>query len=161
MADDHPQTVFVAENTQVADAVLQLLERKGIAAEAFVPPMEAASEPLTGASEMVWRRNEIEIRVKDAADVTAAKELLNSAMAAATFKAIRDKRANRSGTVTAVCEECGKSSEWPAAMMGTTETCPHCTAYMDIPDPDENWDGVDFGEAEGEGEVEEGEESEK
>jgi hypothetical protein len=28
--------------------------------------------------------------------------------------------------------------------MGTTETCPHCSHYMDIPDPDEDWSGVDF-----------------
>jgi hypothetical protein len=34
--------------------------------------------------------------------------------------------------------------------MGTTETCPHCTGYMDIPDPDDDWSGVDFGDPEGE-----------
>src|SRR5207248_1288968 len=54
------------------------------------------------------------------------------------------KRAERTGAVTAICEECGKSSEWPASLMGTTETCPHCASYMDVPDPDDNWDDVDF-----------------
>jgi hypothetical protein len=34
--------------------------------------------------------------------------------------------------------------------MGTTEVCPHCTAYLDVPDPDEDWSGVDFGQAEDE-----------
>jgi hypothetical protein len=29
--------------------------------------------------------------------------------------------------------------------MGTTETCPKCGAYMDVPDPDDDWSGVDFG----------------
>jgi hypothetical protein len=29
--------------------------------------------------------------------------------------------------------------------MGTTENCPHCTQYMDIPDPDDDWGDVDFG----------------
>ena len=58
------------------------------------------------------------------------------------------KRASRTGTVTAVCEDCGKESEWPATAMGTTQTCPHCHCYMDVPDPDENWDDVDFGSEE-------------
>ena len=30
--------------------------------------------------------------------------------------------------------------------MGTTEVCPHCAGYMDIPDPDDDWSDVDFGE---------------
>jgi hypothetical protein len=34
--------------------------------------------------------------------------------------------------------------------MGTTEVCRHCGGYMDIPDPDEDWSDVDFGEPEGE-----------
>jgi hypothetical protein len=50
--------------------------------------------------------------------------------------------------VTATCEDCGKSSEWPAAVMGTTEVCPHCGGYMDIPDPDDDFSGMDFGEDE-------------
>ena len=32
--------------------------------------------------------------------------------------------------------------------MGTTEICPHCNGYMDIPDPDEDWSDVDFGSEE-------------
>ena len=61
---------------------------------------------------------------------------------------IREKRASRTGTTTAICEDCGKSSDWPASAMGTTELCPHCQHYMDIPDPDEDWGGVDFGKDE-------------
>ena len=59
-------------------------------------------------------------------------------------------RSTRTGTVEAVCEECGKSSQWPASQMGTTQDCPHCHNYMDVPDPEENWDEVDFEEGEGE-----------
>ena len=51
----------------------------------------------------------------------------------------------RTGTVTVACEDCGKSSDWPATAMGTTEVCPHCAGYMDVPDPDEDWSDVDFG----------------
>jgi hypothetical protein len=156
MADEHPLTVFAAENAQVADAVIRLLAGAGIAAEVYSPPPQTESSPLTGT--VMSTPDELEIRVTNPAQLTQAKELMVSAVATAALRAIREKRASRTGTVTAVCEDCGKSSEWPAAAMGTTETCPHCTGYMDIPDPDENWDDMDFGEAEeedGEGTEEE------
>ncbi len=144
MAEEHELTVFVAENSRVADAVIQLLAGVGIAAEAVAPPPKTDSQPITGVTDMVTP-DEFEIRVTDPAKAAAAKELLDSALATATVRDVREKRANRTGTVSAVCEECGRSSEWPAAEMGTTENCPHCGAYMDIPDPDDDWSGVDFG----------------
>jgi hypothetical protein len=147
MAEGNPLTVFVAENSDLADAVLKLLGSAGIEAEAASPPPKAESEPITGITELVTS-DEIEIRVTNLKQVEAAKELLTSAVNAAALREVRDKRANRTGTVSAVCEDCGKSSEWPASDMGTTENCPHCGAFMDIPDPDDNWDGVDFGEDE-------------
>lgn len=148
MAEEHPLTVFVAENGEVADAVIKLLEAKGIAVDPYVPPIEAPTAPLMGVSEVVWKRNEIEIRVQDVARAAEARELLETAIAGAAVRAVREKRANRAGTVTAVCEDCGKSSEWPAEVMGTTEICPQCQGYMDIPDPDDDWSGVDFGQSE-------------
>lgn len=144
MADDNPQTVFTAENEAVAEVVLKLLATEGIVAETFSPPPRTESEPITGMSEMVTP-DAIEVRVTDPAQAEKAKELLASAMSAAALRAVRERRANRTGTVSAVCEDCGKASDWPAWAMGTTETCPHCGAYMDVPDPDENWDDVDFG----------------
>jgi hypothetical protein len=96
---------------------------------------------------------EFEIRVTDPAKISEARELLSTAESAAAVRAIREKRLQRTGTVTAVCEECGKSSEWPADTMGTTDTCPNCGAYMDIPDPDDDWSGVDFGQDEEESET--------
>ncbi len=145
MADD-PRTVFVAESTQVADAVLGLLSSKGITAEVISTPMHTESMPITGMSDAVVP-NELQIRVIEESKIAEAKELLDSAVAASAVKSVRDRRANRTGTMTAECEECGKTSEWPATAMGTTENCPHCGAYMDIPDPDENWDDMDFGDS--------------
>jgi hypothetical protein len=153
MADEHPLTVFAAENAQVAEAVIKLLAGSGIAAEVYSPPPQTESSPLTGTT--MSTPDELEIRVTNPTQLKEAKELMDSAVASAALRAIREKRANRTGTVTAVCEDCGKSSEWPASAMGTTETCPHCGSYMDIPDPDENWGDMDFGqteEDEGEGE---------
>jgi hypothetical protein len=151
MAEENPLTVFVAESQQVADAVVGLLAASDIPAEVHVPPIDTTSEPLTGASEVVFRNTEFEVRVANEAKLGDAKELIASAVGAAAVRAVRDKRAARSGTVEATCEDCGKTSTWPAAAMGTTEVCPHCGGYMDIPDPDEDWSDVDFGESEEEG----------
>ena len=71
----------------------------------------------------------------------ARQALIGQAEEVAAVRKAKEKRSARTGTVTAVCDECGKSSEWPAAAMGTTENCPHCSQYMDIPDPDDDWEG--------------------
>lgn len=152
MPDPNPDTVFVAENLQVAEAVVQFLASNEIPAEVFTSATQTTSEPITGLSE-VTGGEQFEVRVTDPARLKAAQELISSAESGAIVQSIREKRLQRNGTVTATCEECGKSSEWPAASMGTTETCPFCSAYMDIPDPDDDWSGVDFGKPEDEGET--------
>lgn len=152
MAQPNPETVFLAENIKLAEAVIQLLASNGIAAEAFASTAQTESEPITGMSE-VAPIEQLEIRVSDPTKAAAARDLLSTAENAAAVRAIREKRMQRTGTVTAVCEECGKSSEWPADTMGTTDTCPHCEAYLDIPDPDDDWSGVDFGQPEDENET--------
>lgn len=145
-----PQTVFVAESAAVAEAVVQLLAGSGIVAEIIAPAVHAEAQPITGLTELV-PTGQFEVRVNDPAAAATARELLDSALAAAALQAARRKRAQRSGTISAVCEECGRSSDWPASAMGTTENCPHCAAYMDIPDPEEDWSGVDFGQPEDDG----------
>ncbi len=149
MPDHDPRTVFVAENAQVAEAVIQLLAANGITAEIEQPPPPETSA-LTGFSDPP--PEEFPVFVTTPGKVDEAKELLTTAVNASLIRAVREKRANRTGTVTATCEDCGKSSEWPATAMGTTESCPHCGNYMDIPDPDEDWSQVDFGAPEGDAE---------
>jgi hypothetical protein len=148
---DNPNTVFVADDHKLADAVIQLLAGKGIEAEAVSQPGHAESDPLTGATSGVTPE-EFEIRVTDPKQADDAKKLLTDTVAEEMKRVIREKRASRTGTVTATCEDCGKPSDWPATAMGTTELCPHCQGYMDIPDPDEDWSGVDFGTDEDENE---------
>ena len=149
MADRDPRTVFVADSAPLADAVIQLLAANGIPAEVEPVAPQAAVDPLTGMSHES-PAGEFPILVTAPKKVEEARELLALAVNKAALNAVREKRAARTGTVTATCEDCGKSSEWPAAAMGTTETCPHCSGYMDIPDPDEDWSGVDFGAPEDE-----------
>ncbi len=146
-AETDPRWVYTTENHKVADTVIEWLAAEGIAAELIVPKPSVTSDPLTGLTEGPAEQ-ELEVRVIDVAKVEDARKLLSDAERTARLRAIRDQRAKRTGTVTAVCEDCGKPSEWPASAMGTTETCPHCTGYMDIPDPDDDWTGVDFGNPE-------------
>jgi hypothetical protein len=157
-AEADPRTVLSTDSPKVADTVIEWLAAEGIAAELIVPRPSVSSDPLTGLTEGPAEA-ELEVRVIDMAKVEDARKLLSDAQRTARLHAIRDERAKRTGTVTAICEECGKPSEWPATAMGTTETCPHCTAYMDIPDPEDDWSEVDFGEPE-EAESEESDESE-
>lgn len=138
-----PRTVFVADNRRVADVVIELLATNGIAAE-HGPTGPHSAPGLFGTTETV-PADEFPVLVTDATRAADARELLNSAVNKALVRAAQDKRAARTGTVQATCEECGHVSEWPAAAMGTTETCPKCGAYMDVPDPDDDWTGVDFG----------------
>lgn len=49
--------------------------------------------------------------------------------------------------IEAVCEECERTSMFPATQDGTTQTCPHCHAHMDVGDL--GWpEDFDFGEPE-------------
>jgi endogenous inhibitor of DNA gyrase (YacG/DUF329 family) len=145
MTEPNLSTVFVAENLKLAEAVIQLLAANDIPAEAIVSPTQLEAEPITGMTDALAAQ-EFAIRVTDATKIVAARDLLSSAESAAAVQAIREKRLQRTGMVTAICEECGKASEWPAETMGTTDTCPFCSAYMDIPDPDDDWSDVDVGQ---------------
>ena len=150
MAERDPRTVFVAENAQLAEAVIKLLAANNIAAEieqVSLPPSSAFSGLSAEGPE------EFPILVTEPKQAADAKELLTTAENMSLLRAAKEKRATRTGTVTTTCEDCGKSSEWPATAMGTTEICPHCGAYIDIPDPDDDWSGVDFGAEEGEDEA--------
>ena len=127
--------------------MIKYLALHSIPAEVVTDSTQTISEVVTGVSE-VLPAERFEIRVTDAKQAAQARELLATAESAAILQAIREKRLQRQGEVTAVCDECGQSSQWPAETMGTTESCPHCGEYMDIPDPDDDWTGVDFGEPE-------------
>ena len=147
MDEPNTSTVFVADDIKVAEAVIQFLASQNIPAEVYGEPTKTVSEAVTGVSEIL-PADRFEIRVTEPKKISDARDLLTSAERAAIIRSVQEKRLQRTGTVTAICEECGKSSEWAAATMGTTERCPHCDAYIDIPDPDDDWSGVDFGKSE-------------
>lgn len=45
-------------------------------------------------------------------------------------------------SISVLCEECGKRSEFPSTQKGMVETCPHCAAFVDVGDEVgfEGWD---------------------
>jgi hypothetical protein len=155
MTDRDPRCVVVVEEHTTAAALAEFLTAKGFPAEVaqggpigqIVDSLGFNEAPSPG----------LEVRVTDPAKADDARKLLaEHADAMKQARAAAQRRAERTGTVAATCEECGKSSEWPASAMGTTEYCPHCSAYMDIPDPEENWDDAEFEEEADEGEQADG-----
>lgn len=143
MPERDPHCVHVFPESNTADLVASWLTHKGYPAEAVSIPPSSVVDPLTLAQSPV--AGEYQVWVAKLDDVEAAKELLDDQRAG--LQALREreaKRAQRTGNVDAECEECGKPSAWPATLMGTIQDCPHCGKYMDVPDPDENWDDVDF-----------------
>lgn len=151
MADERdPRCVVTTDDLAKANAVAEWLGLKGFPCEVVPPPPVPPAGDALGLTEPP--PPVVEVRVLDVDQAAAAKGVI--AEAREEFRAVQERqltRAARTGTVTATCEECGKTSEWPAAQAGTTEDCPHCGAYMDIPDPegDGDWSGVDFGTEDG------------
>lgn len=66
------------------------------------------------------------------ADAERARPLLTEYedKAAERRAAARDTRR----VIDVKCEECGTSSEFPAAQQGTVQNCPHCRAFVDVGD---------------------------
>jgi len=148
MADElHPNCVRVMDDIASARALAEWLTEKGFAAAVWLPDVVASTGDSLGLSPETVKGYEVRVaKEADAAPAGQAIDDLKEEVAARMDKV--KKRAERTGTAVAVCEECGKSSDWPASAMGSTETCPHCESYLDVPDPDENWDDVDVGEPE-------------
>lgn len=150
MEDRDPRFILALPDRKAAAAVAALLTEKEFPAEVVLPTMGTASSALTGETEAAVAP-EFEVWVLKPEQAEPARAFLAEQTAVlAELREREAKRAARTGTVTAVCEECGKPSDWPAAEMGKTQECPHCGLYMDVPDPDENWGDVDFGTEEAE-----------
>lgn len=135
-----PRVVHVAPDLRIAGVIAAWFGEKGFLCEVVAP--EHPAEPPDGIGLTAHAAPGVEVRVIDVDQAQKARDTLADALA---LRELFDRRASRTGTTTATCEECGKASEWPAAEMGTTQECPHCAGYMDIPDPDDDWSDVDFG----------------
>lgn len=154
MADErHPRWVISTPDLAGANTLAGWLGENGFTCEVVTPPAVPPAGDALGLTEPP--PPEVEVRVVDVDQAEPARQALaEQRELRAAVAAARDARAARTGTVAAACEDCGKTSDWPAAEMGTTGVCPHCQSYLDIPDPDagDEWAGVDFGTEDGDDE---------
>lgn len=151
MTQRDPRCVLAVPEPRAAELIAAWLTAKGIPAETVARPPGASTDPLSLAATLV--PGEFQVWVTNPDHAAAASDLIEERQAGVEVLREREaKRAGPTGTTTAACEECSRSSEWPANQMGTTQNCPHCHAYMDVPDPDDNWDEWGFAEEEPEGE---------
>ena len=76
------------------------------------------------------------------ADIERAKPVLDEFERLA---AERRRQSTDSPLVTVVCEECGTESSFPGTKLGTVQSCPHCSAFVDVGDdlPFDGWDVAD------------------
>jgi hypothetical protein len=118
--------VYHAADVGQADIIVAWLRQRGI--DALAKDAYAAATlqtPLTMASRGV------EVCVWDAGQAERAVALL-----AEHFHLLKPQiELDRlGGTVGATCEECGGAAEFPSAQGGSVQTCPHCRAYVDVPE---------------------------
>jgi hypothetical protein len=139
MTDLDPRCVLAVPEPQTAELIAAWLTSKGILAELVSSPPRAVTEPITHTQLML--PGEFQVWVAEPNRAAEARELIEEHQAGvAALREREARRANRTGTTAADCEGCGKASEWSASLMGTTQNCPHCDSYMDVPDPDDNFD---------------------
>lgn len=127
-----PKCVFVADSPGMAEVVVLFLGRNNITAQVMDPETLGGFLGLTPLSSTGISANGIEVWVREQATAEQARELIAQREEVLKEKAAR--AATRLGTVKAECDECGKSTEFPAADAGSVQDCPHCGEYMDVPD---------------------------
>ncbi len=118
--------LYTAASNLEAYVIVDLLESNGIAAHAV--------EDQSGVS--LWAFGTISQFHKPNVWVDEA----TAAQAAVLIQEFEDKKRARNQPVEGasdlcvVCEECEKTTMFPASLDGTTQQCQHCRAYVDVGD---------------------------
>lgn len=120
-------TVFRAANIGEADIVAHWLEENGV--PAFVKNRWSV---VTLHVPTVAAPLGVEVCVADEEDAAIAEGLLADK---------REELARRKADlavrspIQVECEACGLPSEFPGLAAGTVQSCPHCRAHVDVPEP--------------------------
>ncbi len=133
MINRDPRCVHVVPDAFSGEVVVNWLASHGIEAEVMDGGTNGGFEGVTWLVPGPSYKG-IEVWVLNPADIDRAKALLMEK--AEKVAAMANARASRTGEITARCEDCGGKSIFPANRAGRTETCLHCGAYIDVPDPD-------------------------
>lgn len=120
------KTVYRARNVEEADIIVAWLEEQGVAA--LVKDRTVAG---TLDIPVLFSPHGIEICVPEPAQAERAAELLKE------HYRERGEADDTGPAVEVVCEKCGQTSSFPSSRRGMVQTCPHCNAYIDVPDESE------------------------
>ena len=125
----NPIAVYNAENNIEAQLLCDYLERNGIEAYATY------DESVIG----LWAFGRLpEIHKPqlwiDKSDVEAAAVLLAEYERGRFERLAKDKSSDSTVAIDIVCEECGKTTPFPASKRGTVQDCGHCGAFVDVED---------------------------
>jgi hypothetical protein len=129
-----PKCVFVAESVGLAEVVVIYLADHDIAAQVMNPTTLGGLDGLTWLSRTGVGAGGIEVWVRDPAQATMARELLEDHAAELTA---RTAEGGDGADITVICEDCGKENVVPGRDAGKVVNCQHCEAYMDVPDASE------------------------
>jgi len=128
--------VFVAESFAEAETVAAFLSSEGVPASVIDPSTVGGMEGLSLMAGASTGGREVWVRNPTAAQY--ARKLL-----ADHAHELRSNREQRTGLIQVDCEECGAMVKFPAEKAGTVQECPNCMAYLDVPDPDDEWPDED------------------
>ncbi len=136
MALQDPVAVYNASDNMAAHLVRNALVDAGV--EAYV--IEDLSQMGTFAGGTIPEIHKPQVWV-DHSNVERAVPILEKfEQRAAELQGDAEEQNGGSSSIEAICEECGEASSFPANQRGSVQVCPHCTAYMDVVEPEENDD---------------------
>jgi len=144
-----PRCVYVAQSIGEADVVANYLEQNDIRAEVMNRNTRGGIDGLSLFSPSTVSVHGMEVWVIDPQQAPRAVQLLaENEMQRTTRTAARELTGE---PIDVVCEECGEASTFPPAQRGSVQDCPHCGAYIDVgEDEDEEERGADAAEEEDE-----------
>jgi hypothetical protein len=142
-----PAAAYTAANNIEAHLLCTLLGNAGVEAHT----VEDASQVGTwwaGGSLPGLHRPQVWV---DRADLERARSLLEEYEQRQDSR--RPGRPSDDGPVEAECEDCGKTSVFPAKHRGTVQNCPYCGAFVDVGAGEDDWEEAEWEEGEAEDKV--------
>jgi hypothetical protein len=130
MAQRDPRCVFVAENLIQANLVVSWLEQQGISAHVADLNSHDLYDALAPFAFATAGARGFEVWVEDPKQQGAAASLLTQREWARVAKGVQADISEEG--VPVICENCGRVSFFPVDQRGTCQNCPHCGAYVDV-----------------------------
>jgi hypothetical protein len=135
MAITNPISAYNAENNAEAHLLCNYLEQNGIEAHATL------DESLAGywSFGILPEIHKPQVWIDKSNAAAAAVLLAQYETDLARRRTDRAAKESNSSPIDAVCEDCGKSTTFPASKNGTVQDCSHCGAFMDVGDAPEEF----------------------